>query len=168
MCHECIINENNEIAGASQDDIELVNTANSQGYKLLQSEDSKIIKLNIDGEEKSFPVIKMIEFSSSRKRASILIKDGDLYKMYTKGADSEIVKRLGIYSRGDFLDSCYKYVNYFSTLGYRTLFIAMKIITEEEVIKFQNKMKQIEKFPPKKEKLFMMSFSINLKKILIY
>ena len=37
-----------------------------------------------------------MEFSSKRKRMSILLKDPDdgLIKLYVKGADSEIVKRL--------------------------------------------------------------------------
>ena len=37
-----------------------------------------------------------MEFSSKRKRMSIILRDPEdnLIKMYTKGADSEIIKRL--------------------------------------------------------------------------
>jgi len=158
LCHECIINENNEIAGASQDDIELVSTAISQGYILLPSEDSKIIKLKINNEEKAFPVVKMIEFSSARKRASILINDNGVYKLFIKGADSEIEKRLSSKSRKDFKETAFKYINYFSNLGYRTLLLGMKVITEEEAMKFEKKIKEAEKLSPKSRDSFLSEY----------
>lgn len=44
----------------------------------------------------SYQIFKRMEFSSDRKRMSILFKDPDdgLIKLYTKGADCEISKRL--------------------------------------------------------------------------
>lgn len=155
LCHECIINENNEITGASQDDIELVRTAMSQGYNLLQSEDSKIIKLEINQKIQNFQVIKMIEFSSSRKRASILVKDGDFYKLFIKGADSEIIKRLGAESMEDFKSSCSKYVDYFSSLGYRTLFVGMKLISKDEAETFEKRIKDSEKLSTKNKEKYL-------------
>ena len=43
-----------------------------------------------------FQVERRMEFDSTRKRMSILVKDprDDRYKLYIKGADSEIQKRL--------------------------------------------------------------------------
>ena len=43
-----------------------------------------------------FRVERLIEFTSSRKRMSILVQDprDNRYKLYVKGADSEISKRL--------------------------------------------------------------------------
>jgi phospholipid-translocating ATPase len=41
--------------------------------------------------------LKVIEFNSDRKRMSVLLKDpvDGLTKLYTKGADSIIIDRLG-------------------------------------------------------------------------
>lgn len=155
LCHECIINEESQIAGASQDDIELVSTAISQGYALQQSDDSKIIKLQISGEAKVFEVLKMLEFTSLRKRSSIIINENGVYKMYIKGADSEIEKRLGAQSRMDFRDNCFKYINYFSNLGFRTLLIGMKVLSQEEALKFERNVKEAEKLPPKLREDFL-------------
>lgn len=49
-----------------------------------------------DGRDVKYELIKRMEFTSERKRMSILIKDKEdgLIKLYTKGADSEICKRL--------------------------------------------------------------------------
>ena len=67
----------------------------------------------------TFNVLRRMEFTSSRKRMSILIKDpldGNKYKLLTKGADSIIKARLRI-SHNDqgtltdtdrFLESCSK------------------------------------------------------------
>ena len=53
-------------------------------------------KLTSSSNEVRFKVEKRIEFSSTRKRMSILVLDprDNRYKLYVKGADSEIQKRL--------------------------------------------------------------------------
>ena len=53
-------------------------------------------KLTSSSNEVRFKVEKRIEFSSTRKRMSILVLDSrdNRYKLYVKGADSEIQKRL--------------------------------------------------------------------------
>jgi len=38
--------------------------------------------------------VRRIEFSSDRKRMSVLVKEDGVYKLYTKGADSVILERL--------------------------------------------------------------------------
>lgn len=45
----------------------------------------------------SFELLKLIEFSSDRKRMSVLVRDptDGLLKLYVKGADSIILDRLG-------------------------------------------------------------------------
>ena len=46
--------------------------------------------------EQHFEVESLMDFTSDRKRMSILVRDSsdDKYKLYIKGADSEIKKRL--------------------------------------------------------------------------
>jgi magnesium-transporting ATPase (P-type) len=77
----------------SPDDLELVKTAKSQGYKLIDTTiDSKTIK--IGNKKFKFQVLKVLGFSSERKRMSIIVKSDKGIRLYIKGADCEITKRL--------------------------------------------------------------------------
>lgn len=58
----------------------------------------------------------------------MVVRDGDTIKMYTKGADSIIKKRLADDQTFN-LDS---ELNRFSVIGLRTLLIAMRIISQKE------------------------------------
>lgn len=77
-----------------------------------------------------------MEFTSSRKRMSILVQDprDNRYKLYVKGADQEIEKRL---KKGGQDSSIMKKVQKFtedsSEIGLRTLYFAMKILDQKEV-----------------------------------
>ena len=159
MTNECIAKEEKgeiRYTGTSPDDLELVKAAMNQGYKLIETSiNAKILR--IAGKDYSYEVLKVLGFSSERKRMSIIIRDKNGIKLYSKGADCEISKRLskkslenenfGIISKG-LLD--------FSKKGLRTLMIAYKKIREEDYnswinrlhadeINVQNKHKMLEK-----------------------
>ena len=145
LCHTCAIqlneNDEEEYICVSPDSIELVKSARSQGWNFTSSEKSNIkkVKLGKNGEKiEEFEKLCLIEFSSDRKRETIIIKDKNgLIKLYCKGADSIIEQRLSPNSNKDILNKGKYYVNKFSALGYRTLFIAMKILSEEEYQSFE-------------------------------
>lgn len=135
LAHECSAEEKNnklEYIGLSPDDIELVKGAALQGYALEKSENNAVRKVKIAGNEHNFEVLNLFEFSSERKKLSIIVKDNDKIKLYIKGADSEIKKILSENSREVFNSHAKHYVDLFSTKGYRTLYVGMKIIDEEE------------------------------------
>ena len=86
--------------GPSPDEVTLVDFAKSMGLD-FQETDDKSITAEFNGpfepvRKMKYEVFRRIEFSSKRKRMSILLKDPDdgLVKLYVKGADSEIIKRL--------------------------------------------------------------------------
>ena len=91
-----------------------------------------------------FEKLKQIEFTSDRKRESVIVKEGSIYKMYTKGADSIIEERLDNSTPKEVLGKSRYYVNLFSAQGYRTLYIAMKIFKEEEWEDFSSELEQAE------------------------
>ena len=66
---------------------------------------------------------------------SVVVRDGDTIKMYTKGADSIIKKRLANDQTFD-LDS---ELHRFSVIGLRTLLIASRIISKSEYDNFKSK-----------------------------
>jgi phospholipid-transporting ATPase len=145
MCHECVVQEKEgaEYSGLSPDDIELVKTASEQGFQFIKSP-TDLRKIRIGEEEKEFELLNLLEFSSDRKRASVIIRDGDKIKLYIKGADSEIIKRLSEESRKDILEKSKYYVNIFSFKGYRTLLVGMKVIDENEYASWSRKLKAAE------------------------
>ena len=160
LTNECIVKYDNKgeikYMSTSPDDLELVKTAAQQGYKLVETSiDTKTIR--ISGKDYSYEILKVLGFSSERKRMSIIVKYNDEIKLYTKGADCEISKRLskkslenenfGIISKG-LID--------FSKKGLRTLMVAYRKINNddynfwvsrlhEDELNIQNKQKLIDR-----------------------
>jgi magnesium-transporting ATPase (P-type) len=63
---------------------------------------------------------------------SVIIKDNGVYKLYTKGADSIIKKRLNSKIPQPFLEQTDKKLSQFSVFGLRTLLMAMRVLSEDE------------------------------------
>ena len=105
-------------------------------------------------DQQRFEKLRQIEFSSDRKRESVIVKEGSLYKLYIKGADSIIEERLDESTPSEVLERSRYFVNLFSAQGYRTLYIAMKVFKEEEWEDFAAELEQAEMDTlHKKEKL---------------
>ncbi len=149
--NECIpfFNEKNnrfEYNGLSPDDIELVKIASNQGYTLVKSpNDIKRIKYGDSEKPIDYQILNIINFTSERKRMSIIIKDKSRnIIMYIKGADSEIKKRLSSNNNKKYLNYSIKFTDYFSSQGFRTLFIGYKNISNQEYSTFSTKLKKAE------------------------
>ena len=161
LCHDCSI-QNGEYIGMSPDNLELVKGASLQGFKFDVSENNTQFVISYITPEKDtkfkdqqkFEKLRQIEFSSDRKRESVIVKEGSLYKLYIKGADSIIEERLDESTPKEVLERSRYFVNLFSAQGYRTLYIAMKVFKEEEWEDFSSELEQAEMDTlHKKEKL---------------
>eukprot|EP00079_Xenopus_tropicalis_P032657 XP_017946428.1 PREDICTED: phospholipid-transporting ATPase IK [Xenopus tropicalis] len=97
LCHTVMVERNGgEIIykAASPDEEALVTAARNVGYVFL-SRTQDTMTVNELGEERTYRVLAFLDFSSVRKRMSILVKDPDgKIKLYTKGADDVILRRL--------------------------------------------------------------------------
>ncbi|KAL2131051.1 hypothetical protein VTI74DRAFT_5614 [Chaetomium olivicolor] len=103
LCHTCLpeTKDGGEISfqAASPDELALVEAARDLGYLLVdRAAQSMTLQIrNPDGSTttEKYEILDVIEFSSKRKRMSIIIRmpDGRLC-MFTKGADSVILPRL--------------------------------------------------------------------------
>ena len=95
--------------------------------------DEKIVK--IGNYSKKFKVLKVLAFSSDRKRMSIIVQDEDTgqIKLYIKGAEFQIRKRV---SQKNLNDEKFNYIteksDFFSKKGFRTLLVAYKNIQEND------------------------------------
>lgn len=106
LCHTCLPEYKDgklDFQASSPDELALVRAAQELGYLVIQR-NSKFITLQIsqpDGstEMMKFDILDVIEFSSARKRMSVVIRypDGRI-SIICKGADSAILPRLRLSS----------------------------------------------------------------------
>ena len=140
LCHSVLIDnkkkkENGflEYQCSSPDEKALVYFARSQKYILKNKTLDNIITLEILGNEKKFELLNTLEYSSERKRMSVIVKtEENKYMVYAKGADSMIETLLSEKEKNsEMLKKTTEYLKLFSVNGLRTLMIAYKEITEE-------------------------------------
>ena len=121
-----------EFKAQSPDEAALVATARDCGFTVLGRKEDDII-LNVLGEERKYKVMNTLEFNSSRKRMSAIIRmpDGKLI-LFCKGADSIIYSRLRRGEQQKLRKETADHLEIFAREGLRTLCIAQKELTEEE------------------------------------
>ena len=147
LANECMVDtvhtestDDIKYLASSPDDLELVKFAAKQGYQLQKTSfDEKVILIG----QKSckFQILHSLNFSSERKRMSIIVKDmNNNIKIYIKGADMEISKRLSKKSRySENYKNTLRDMELISNLGYRTLMVAYRKISEKEYLKWKEK-----------------------------
>lgn len=122
-----------EFKAQSPDEAALVATARDCGYSLVDRSSNGVV-VNIQGVEKHFEVLSTLEFNSSRKRMSAIIRMPDTGKifLFCKGADSIIYSRLRPGEQHELRTTTAEHLEVFAREGLRTLCIAQKELTEEE------------------------------------
>ena len=120
-----------EFKAQSPDEAALVATARDCGFTVIGRSNDGII-LNILGEEREYTVLNTLEFNSSRKRMSAIIRmpDGRIV-LFCKGADSIIYSRLKKGEQKELRKATAEHLEMFAREGLRTLCIAMKEMDEE-------------------------------------
>ncbi|KAG1457835.1 hypothetical protein G6F46_009262 [Rhizopus delemar] len=149
LCHSVIaerLDEENpdsiEYKAQSPDEAALVSTARDLGFVFLGRDANKLL-VNIKGEKKEFELLNILEFNSTRKRMSVIIKpaDTDRIVLLCKGADSIIYERLCSNFGGQtdleseqmaLRDVTSKDLELFANEGLRTLCLAYRFISPEE------------------------------------
>ena len=121
-----------EFKAQSPDEAALVATARDCGFTVLGRSNDGII-LNVLGEDAEYTVLNTLEFNSSRKRMSAIIRmpNGKIV-LFCKGADSVIYSRLKRGEQGQLRKATAEQLEMFAREGLRTLCIAQKELDEEE------------------------------------
>lgn len=121
-----------EFKAQSPDEAALVATARDCGFTVTGRSNDSII-LNVLGREKEFTVLNTLEFNSSRKRMSAIIRmpNGKII-LYCKGADSVIYSRLRPGEQSELRRLTGEHLEMFAREGLRTLCIACKELNEKE------------------------------------
>ena len=120
-----------EFKAQSPDEAALVATARDYGFTVIGRTSDGII-LNVMGKEQEFTVLNTLEFNSSRKRMSAIMRmpDGKIM-LFCKGADSVIYSRLKGGEQQQMRKSTAEHLEMYAREGLRTLCIAQKEISEE-------------------------------------
>jgi phospholipid-translocating ATPase len=96
----------------------------------------------------SWDIVMEFPFDSRRKRMTLIVKPPnlDIYIMMTKGADNEMLTRLGA-TNPEMVKTAGEHSNSFAKQGLRTLILAQRILTGEDVANINeqiNRIKQTE------------------------
>ena len=121
-----------EFKAQSPDEAALVATARDVGFTLVGREDDRLV-VNELGQERRYTVLNTLEFNSTRKRMSAIIRmpDGRII-LFCKGADSMIYSRLITGEQRELRATTGEHLEMFAREGLRTLCIAEREIPEEE------------------------------------
>ncbi|KAM3415258.1 Phospholipid-transporting ATPase [Cercospora zeina] len=121
-----------EFKAQSPDEAALVATARDCGYTVVGRSNDGII-VNILGEEREYTVLNILEFNSTRKRMSAIIRmpNGKII-LFCKGADSIIYSRLAKGEQAELRRSTAEHLEMFAREGLRTLCIAQRELGEDE------------------------------------
>ena len=98
LCHSVIPEHDEEtgevhLSASSPDDEALVCGAKFFGFDFIdRKQGNATLKLST-GEEKTYQILEMIEFNSTRKRMSVVVKKNDCIELYSKGADTVMIPR---------------------------------------------------------------------------
>lgn len=138
LCHS-IIYEDYQYLATSPDELALVNFAKMWGVEFKGKNALNKIFLEVFQEETKFELLHRLEFTSPRKRMSVILKDPNgKILLICKGADNEIFKRA---KNSRILESLQKNVDTFAREGLRVLVIGKKELSNEEYIEFDQKMR---------------------------
>lgn len=121
-----------EFKAQSPDEAALVATARDCGFTVIGRINDGII-INVLGEDRTYTVLNTLEFNSSRKRMSAIIRmpDGKIF-LFCKGADSVIYRRLKRGEQSSLRKTTAEHLEMFAREGLRTLCVARKEISEED------------------------------------
>ncbi|KAJ4978384.1 hypothetical protein NE237_009164 [Protea cynaroides] len=124
--------------GESPDEQALVYAAATYGFMLIERTSGYII-IDVQGERQRFDVLGMHEFDSDRKRMSVIVGCPDrTMKVFVKGADSSMFSVVDGSLNSDLIDATKKHLQAYSSVGLRTLVVAMRELSGPEFEQWQS------------------------------
>ncbi|OQV04184.1 hypothetical protein CLAIMM_09106 isoform 1 [Cladophialophora immunda] len=120
-----------EFKAQSPDEAALVATARDVGFTVLGRTNDDL-HVNVLGEDRTYRILNTLEFNSTRKRMSAIVRmpDGKI-KLFCKGADSMIYSRLARGQQQELRKATAENLEIFAREGLRTLCVAEREIDED-------------------------------------
>ncbi|KAH1126919.1 hypothetical protein GLYMA_06G208900v4 [Glycine max] len=142
VCHTAIPEVDEEIGkvsyeAESPDEAAFVVAARELGFEFYERTQTNISLHEFNPRsgqttERSYKLLNILEFSSTRKRMSVIVRDeeGKLL-LFSKGADSVMFERLARNGR-EFEEKTKQHIDEYADAGLRTLILAYRELDEEE------------------------------------
>ncbi|KAH3678349.1 hypothetical protein WICMUC_001582 [Wickerhamomyces mucosus] len=144
LCHSVLVETDKDepekllLKSQSPDEAALVGTARDVGFSFIKRTKKGVI-LDIQGVTKEYQILNVLEFNSTRKRMSAIIKipgatenDEPTALLICKGADSIIYSRLSKDSDQQLMERTALHLEEYATEGLRTLCIAQRELSWSE------------------------------------
>ncbi|OBS59185.1 hypothetical protein A6R68_09690, partial [Neotoma lepida] len=133
VCHTVVPEKDGDeiiYQASSPDEAALVKGAKKLGFVFTGRTPYSVI-IEAMGQEQTFGILNVLEFSSDRKRMSVIVRtpSGQL-RLYCKGADNVIFERLSKDSK--YMEETLCHLEYFATEGLRTLCVAYADLSENQ------------------------------------
>lgn len=134
LCHNVIFDERHQFNSSSPEELAFVKF--SQNYQIEfhdfeTIEGENFIILKEQGATQRYKLLAVFEFTSERKKMSVIVeKDGEIM-IYTKGADDIVRKDLSNNSKPE-MEKLARKLDKFAQNGYRVMLLAMKKIPRDE------------------------------------
>ena len=137
VCHTVVPERDREdpdkivYQAASPDEEALVLAVKALGFSFNVRTPQGVI-INALGAEEKYDVLNVLEFNSTRKRMSVIVRTPNgLIKLYCKGADTVIYERLKA-GKQPYADVTQEHLKRFAADGLRTLCLAVAQLTEDQ------------------------------------
>ncbi|SPO45746.1 related to DNF2 - Non-essential P-type ATPase [Moesziomyces antarcticus] len=125
-----------EYKAESPDEAALVAAARDAGAVFI-AKNNNTIDIEVLGQPEQYTPLKVLEFNSTRKRMSIIVREPDgRILMITKGADSVIYQRLRRDHPEELKQATFRDLEAFANAGLRTLCIAYRYLDEAEYVEW--------------------------------
>ncbi|KAI0217437.1 phospholipid transporting ATPase [Massospora cicadina] len=141
LCHTVLVDLATEEVGGtcpvfysaeSPDEAALVSAAANVGFTFVSRHQDKV-QVDILGKLLTYRILHVLEFSSARKRMSVILQavGSDEVILFCKGADSVLMERLGPGNDG-LMEETLSHLHTFAKEGLRTLCVASRVISRPE------------------------------------
>jgi len=142
LCHDVLpenVNGKIKLSASNPDDEALVCAADYFGHSFVNRKENLAIIFNKEANISSeVEVLYTIEFTSKRKRMSVIVKDGKHIRMFCKGADTVMYSRFKS-GQDDLISKTDSDLRTFALEGLRCLLISHKDIPLEQFNEWNNK-----------------------------
>ncbi|CAG9332358.1 unnamed protein product [Blepharisma stoltei] len=148
ICHTILTVEKDGVIqykASSPDELALVNAAKFFGVTFMGRDQDNNVLINANGKEEKIKILNVLEFTSDRKRMSVIARmPNGMIKLLCKGADSILLPRI---LQSPVIESTWKHLEDYANDGLRTLLISSRTLGEEEYhewnFKFQEAMRDV-------------------------
>lgn len=134
LCNDVVTDKahpDNLYLSSSPDEVALIKAAKDMGYEFIERT-HKGISVKIQDTQKFFEILAINDFTSERKRMSVLIKhpDDGSFRLYIKGADEAISQLINKDIENPSFPDISDALKDFAMQGLRTLDVAFKVIDD--------------------------------------